>query len=94
MKVSTIIAASHLLFDAAAFSPSLHCTKYPSSLLKGTSRPDVSEMISEAIRITEQNGVSSVDAKLAWDAVEEIDANDNRYAWNDNFIVLIKSESH
>ena len=91
MKVSTIITASHLFSNTVAFFPSFHSSKYPSLLLKGTSRPDVSEMISEAMRITDQKGVSSVDAKLAWDAVEEMDANDDRYVWNNYFIVLIIS---
>ena len=44
----------------------------------GTSRPDVSEMIAEAMHMTEEKGVSSLDAKLSWDAVEEMDANDDR----------------
>jgi len=47
----------------------------PSSVLKA--RPDSSEEIQEALRISKEFGPSSKEARVAWDIVEELDASDN-----------------
>ena len=41
-------------------------------------RPDATKAVQEAMKITESYGISSREAKVAWDIVEEIDASDNR----------------
>jgi hypothetical protein len=45
-------------------------------LTKVGARPDSSDAIQEALRISEEYGVTSVEARVAWEAVEEMDASD------------------
>lgn len=47
------------------------------TLLQGTSRPDASDAIAEALRISKEFGASSDEARVAWDIVEELDASDS-----------------
>lgn len=42
-------------------------------------RPDATKAIQAAIEATKQYGATSPEAKVAWDAVEEMDASDNTY---------------
>lgn len=42
--------------------------------------PVISDLISEALKVSEKYGKTSIEARLAWEAVEEVNASDNRYA--------------
>jgi len=42
------------------------------------SRADSSDLVKEALEISKKFGASSPEARLAWEAVEEVDASDNR----------------
>ena len=48
------------------------------NLRHGTIRPDASDAIAEALRISEECGPTSKEALVAWDIVEEMDSNDSR----------------
>ena len=67
------------LFAAAAeaFSPSSLNARTSSALL--ASRIDSSDLVAEALEISKKFGATSPEARLAWEAVEEVDASDNRY---------------
>jgi hypothetical protein len=41
-----------------------------------SARPDSSDAIQEALRISKEHGVTSVEARVAWETVEEMDASD------------------
>lgn len=43
-------------------------------------RVDSSDLVAEAMKITEKYGATSAEARLAWEAVEEVDASDNSIA--------------
>jgi hypothetical protein len=45
------------------------------------SRPDASSAIETAQQATAKYGAASPEARLAWEAVEEIDGSDNRYVF-------------
>mmetsp|Transcript_25251 Transcript_25251/g.53361 ORF Transcript_25251/g.53361 Transcript_25251/m.53361 type:complete len:310 (-) Transcript_25251:64-993(-) len=45
--------------------------------LRESSRPDATDAIKDALRMTEQHGPTSTEAAIAWDIVEEIDSADN-----------------
>jgi hypothetical protein len=49
--------------------------------LHGTLRPDASEAIAEAMKLSEELGATSNEARVAWDIVEEIDSSDNSPAF-------------
>jgi hypothetical protein len=72
-----------LLFPlaAAAFAPSTQrhvaCTRL--SAVKTSRRPDATEAIKVALDASKKFGATSVEARVAWDTVEEIDSSDNRY---------------
>ena len=57
--------------DASRFSRAMN-------LRHGTIRPDASDAIAEALRISEECGPTSKEALVAWDIVEEMDSNDSR----------------
>lgn len=44
--------------------------------LQATSRPDASALIEEALKVTSALGIDSKEARLAWEAVEEVDSSD------------------
>jgi hypothetical protein len=41
-------------------------------------RVDTSSLVEEALKVTATYGITSKEAQVAWDAVEEADASDNR----------------
>ena len=41
-------------------------------------RPDTTNLVEEALKVTASFGIDSKEAKVAWDIVEEMDASDNR----------------
>jgi hypothetical protein len=43
--------------------------------LQGTLRPDSSEVVAEALRISKEFGAASKEAQVAWEIVEEMDSN-------------------
>ena len=58
------------------------------SQLQGTLRPDSSEAVAEALRISKEYGASSQEARVAWDVVEEMDSN-----WTPNMDAATSSSS-
>ena len=42
------------------------------------SRPDTANLVEDALKISATFGLDSKEAAVAWDAVEEVDASDNR----------------
>jgi hypothetical protein len=42
-------------------------------------RADTSELIKEALEASKKYGAASPEARVAWEAVEEVDASDNRW---------------
>ena len=44
-----------------------------------SARADASELIQEAMAASKKYGAASPEARLAWEAVEDMDAADNRY---------------
>jgi len=51
-------------------------TKAPPSSLVAFARPDSSDAVAEAVRISEKYGATSKEARVAWDIVEEMDSSD------------------
>ena len=64
-----------LLVAAKAFSPST--IMRPRTLL--AARADSASLVEEALAASKKFGASSPEARLAWEAVEEVSASDNRY---------------
>jgi hypothetical protein len=79
---SSIIMKLALAFtlstSVAAFTvaPSFSSFRSTTSL---SARPDSSAAIQQAMEISKTYGASSPEAAVAWDAIEEMDASDNRY---------------
>ena len=65
-----------LASTAYGFSPSAFGVRRSTRLAE--SRVDASDLIKEAMEISKKYGASSPEARVAWDAVEEVDASDNR----------------
>ena len=83
MKSSSFALACLLLSSAQAFTPSAFGVQSrsvrPSLVpMASSARPDASALVEEALKITATYGVHSDEAKVAWDAVEEVDSSDNR----------------
>ena len=49
-----------------------------SNVRMGGSRPDTANLVEDALKISATYGLDSKEAAVAWDAVEEVDASDNR----------------
>jgi len=63
---------------SAFFAPfPAHFSRFIS--LHGTSRPDATDAVKEAMAATEKYGPTSNEARVAWDIVEEMDSSDSRY---------------
>jgi hypothetical protein len=67
---STLLAAALLLSTAHGFAAF--------GVRKNTARPDTANLVEEALKISAAFGLDSKEAAVAWDAVEEVDASDNR----------------
>jgi hypothetical protein len=82
MKLSIASAALLALFMTAADA---FVVRQPaaftrsSAALSAAARPDASSLVEEALKITAAYGIESKEAQVAWEAVEEVDASDNRY---------------
>lgn len=78
MKFSLALASIALAASTTdAFTASLRSSKV--SLTRAMAvRTDSSELVKEALEISKTFGATSAEARLAWEAVEEVDASDNR----------------
>lgn len=76
----TIALALSLPAATQAFAPALFgtTTARPSTLLQTTARPDASSAIQEALAASKQFGPTSPEARIAWEAVEDMDSSDTR----------------
>jgi hypothetical protein len=63
--------------NAFTTSPGMFAVRGKTSLQNA--RPDASSLIAEAMEASKKFGAASVEARLAWETVEEMDASDNRY---------------
>ena len=79
----SIAVASASIARVCAFTAShqLGFLRQSTTTLQGTLRPDATTAISDALRISEEFGATSNEARVAWDIVEEIDSSDNSAAW-------------
>lgn len=82
MKFTSIFLALALPTAAEAFaaSPCLGTitTSRTPTFLRSTDRPDASAAIQEALEASKKYGPTSPEARIAWEAVEDIDAADTR----------------
>lgn len=69
-SIQLLIAALCLAAVAHGFS---------ASPVRKIARPDTANLVEDALKISAAFGLDSKEAAVAWDAVEEIDASDNRY---------------
>lgn len=58
------------------FAPATFGVRTATSL---NSRPDATEAIKAAMAASEKYGATSVEARMAWETVEEMDSSDTRY---------------
>ena len=76
MKLAPLATCvAYLASSASAFAPAF-LPRSGSTQLQG--RVDSSEAITEALRLSEEFGASSKEARLAWEVVEEMDSSDPR----------------
>ena len=80
MKFSiAFVATAFSVSSTAAFNANLRDFSSSSTRLMATkNKADASNLIAEAMKITEKHGSTSPEARLAWEAVEEVNASDNR----------------
>jgi hypothetical protein len=81
MKFSITAAALFAVTSSCdAFAPVHHYGQQRSNTaaMKMSTRVDSSNLVKEALEISKKFGASSPEARLAWEAVEEVDASDNR----------------
>ena len=69
MNILTVVAAVFCISYVSGFS---------ASNVRMGSRPDTASLVEEALKISATFGLDSKEAAVAWDAVEEVDASDNR----------------
>mmetsp|Transcript_40762 Transcript_40762/g.85628 ORF Transcript_40762/g.85628 Transcript_40762/m.85628 type:complete len:263 (+) Transcript_40762:115-903(+) len=87
--LSIVFIASEAAKTAGAFSsPHPHTISPYQTARFGTVRPDASDAIADALRLSEEYGPTSKQARVAWDIVEEMDSNDSSpaYYWKYNDI--------
>ena len=85
----SVLLVSVVVSSSGAFQPATHGRRgriLPR--LEGTVRPDSSEAVAEALRISKKYGASSPEARVAWDVVEEMDSN-----WTPNMEDMSSSKS-
>mmetsp|Transcript_118693 Transcript_118693/g.343307 ORF Transcript_118693/g.343307 Transcript_118693/m.343307 type:complete len:227 (+) Transcript_118693:92-772(+) len=76
----TIAAIALFAASAEAFAPTPAFAPRRSSLPVLKARVDATELIKNAVAISEKFGKDSAEARLAWEAVEEVDSADNSVA--------------
>ncbi|CAJ1951266.1 unnamed protein product [Cylindrotheca closterium] len=83
MKFSTTLALLAIA-STQAFSPSASMRATTTSTQLQMSRVDSSELVKEALAASKKFGAASPEARLAWEAVEEVDSSDNSAATQGN----------
>ena len=72
------ILALFFVTTATAFTTTRPVVGRPTFVvLQSTTRPDASSAVQAALEASEKYGPTSPEARVAWDAVEEMDASDN-----------------
>jgi hypothetical protein len=74
-----MFAAVAAASSASAFMPASIQQKRSTAFVLSGTRVDSADLVKEALEISKKFGASSPEARLAWEAVEEVDASDNRY---------------
>jgi CP12 domain len=69
MNIFTFIATVFCISYVHGFS---------ASNVRMGNRPDTANLVEDALKISATFGLDSKEAAVAWDAVEEVDASDNR----------------
>lgn len=69
MKIIVLAAVVFCMSNVHGFS---------ASNVRTGSRPDTANLVEDALKISATFGLDSKEAAVAWDAVEEVDASDNR----------------
>lgn len=69
MKLNALAVAVFCITNVHGFS---------ASNMRAGSRPDTANLVEDALKISATFGLDSKEAAVAWDAVEEVDASDNR----------------
>ena len=77
---SSPLALLAVLGVAQGFAPSTYVAPARSTQLFAgkAAKVDSADLVKEAIQISKKFGATSPEARLAWEAVEEVDASDNR----------------
>jgi len=75
LSLPVLLAASAVQGFAPAIVPQQRCTATTTTLF---ARPDASEAIKKAMVTSKKFGPTSSEARLAWEAVEEMDGSSNR----------------
>ena len=77
MKVSLALStAAIMVASSEAFAP--RTTAFQSRTSSLMAQVDSTDLVKEALEISKKFGSSSREARLAWEAVEEVNASDNR----------------
>lgn len=71
----TIATIALLAASVSAFAPTPAFTRRSSPLMASA---DSTQLIKDAVAISEKYGKDSPEARLAWETVEEVNASDNR----------------
>lgn len=66
--------------STTAFNANLRAGSSATRLMATKGAVDASQLIQEAMKITDKHGATSSQARLAWEAVEEVNASDNSAA--------------
>eukprot|EP00565_Helicotheca_tamesis_P006330 CAMPEP_0185728572 /NCGR_PEP_ID=MMETSP1171-20130828/3900_1 /TAXON_ID=374046 /ORGANISM="Helicotheca tamensis, Strain CCMP826" /LENGTH=242 /DNA_ID=CAMNT_0028397295 /DNA_START=97 /DNA_END=825 /DNA_ORIENTATION=+ len=99
MNIFISASLSILLFSVhSVTSFSTICTRQQTTFraattrIYGTSRPDTADAVAEALRISKEFGATSPEARVAWDAVEEMDSNDSSAAFSSTITTSAKGD--
>ena len=77
MKISVALLSAFLA-SSEAFSPISRYAGRTTTTNLYNARADTADMVQEALDASKKFGATSKEAMLAWEAVEEVDASDNR----------------
>jgi len=74
LAIATIAAT---VSTSSAFTATLPKAARATTMM---AHPDSADLVQEAMKVTEEFGATSTEARLAWETVEEVDASDNTAA--------------
>ena len=77
LALATTTTTTTNAFTVIVAAPSRQTAKSITVALKAAVRPDTSKIIQEALAKSKEFGPTSTEARLAWEAVEEMDASTN-----------------